>query len=112
MIHTKIVPYNYGLDEEMVENPDISLVGIEEMSITYMQEPDTNSTRDEYQHLTITSKTAMGVTKEDAEKGDAFYFDITIPDTEHWSVCDGEDLKVLIDDFKKRLYMETSNKKK
>ena len=105
----KVVPYNYGLDEEMRKNPSTSLVGIEEISITYMQEPDTNSSNDEYQYITITSRQACGITKEDADKEEGFYFDVTIPEGQHWSVENGEDLKVLIDDFKKRNYIDKKN---
>jgi len=102
----KIVPYNYGLDEEMCKNPEVSLIGIEEISITYVQEPDTNSKSDEYQHLTVTTKTVCGTTKEDAEKKEGFYFDITIPEGEHWSISNGDELKTIIDDFKKRIYLK------
>jgi hypothetical protein len=102
----KIVPYNYGLDEEMRENPTVNLVGIEEISVTYVQEPDTNSRSDEYQHLTVTTKTVCGVSKEDSEKKEGFYFDITIPGGEHWSINDGDELKAIIEDFKRRIYLK------
>lgn len=105
----KVVPYTYGLDEEMREHPEINLVGIEEISITYMQEPDTNSTSDEYQHITITTRQACAPSKEDAEKEESYYFDISIPEGQHWSVENGEDLKVLIDDFKRRIYIDKKN---
>lgn len=105
----KVVPYNYGLEEEMKENPQVNLVGIEEISITYMQEPDTNSSSDEYQHITITSKQACGISKEEADKKEGFYFNITIPEGEHWSVDDGDELKALIDDFINRIYIKDEN---
>jgi hypothetical protein len=41
---------------------------------------------------------------EDARKHRGFYFDITIPEGEHWSVDNGDSLKALIEDFKSRLY--------
>lgn len=106
---TEIVSYNYGLEDEMIKNPKVNLVGIDEMSITYMQEPDTNSESDEYQYLTVTSRQACAISKEDAEKEEGFYFDITIPEGQHWSVENGDDIKAVIDDFKKRIYM--TNKK-
>lgn len=102
----KIVPYNYGLDEEMRNNPEVSLVGIEEISVTYVQEPDTCSSSDEYQHLTVTTQMACGISKEEAEKKEGFYFDITIPEGEHWSISNGEELKAIIDDFKRRIYLK------
>ncbi len=75
-------------------------VGIDEMSITYVQPADTNSSSDEVQSIKITSRLACCCTEEEPE---AFYFDIEIPEG-HWSVEDGEELKALIDDFKTRLY--------
>lgn len=42
----------------------------------------------------------------DAEKKQGFYFNITIPEGEHWSVDDGDSLKAPIEDFKERLYRE------
>ena len=105
----KIVPYTYGLNEEMREHPEINLVGIEEISITYMQEPDTNSTSDEYQHITITTRQACAPSKEDAEKEESYYFDISIPEGEHWSVNDGNELKAIIDDFINRIYIKDEN---
>ena len=107
---TEVVPYNYGLDDEMRENPKVNLVGIDEMSITYVQEPDTNSVSDEYQYLTVTSRQACAISKEEAEKKEGFYFDIIIPEGCHWSVNDGDDINTVIDDFKKRIYM--TNKKR
>jgi hypothetical protein len=104
---TKIVPINYDedLDKLCRANHGEPFVGIEEMSVTYLQPADTNSTSDEVQHLTITSRTACSVGIDDAIKRNGFYFDITIPEGEHWSVDDGESLAAIIDDFKKRLYI-------
>jgi hypothetical protein len=101
----EIVPYTYGLEEEMLEKKH-TMIGIEEMSITYFQEADTCSSSDEYQTITLTTKNGCSPTKEDAEKQECFYFDITIPEGQHWSVCEGEELKALVDDFKKRIYLK------
>jgi hypothetical protein len=103
----KIVPVTYDEDLDSLRraNGGVPFVGIEEMSIMYMQPADTNSERDEVQHLTITSRTACAVSMDDAIKRDGFYFDITIPEGEHWSVNEGEELAALVEDFKKRLYM-------
>ena len=102
---TKVTPINYidGLEEIMRENK-CSAVGIDSMSITYIQPADTWSSSDEVQTITITTQCANSCSIEEAEKQEGFYFDITIPEGEHWSVDDGDSLKALIDDFKKRLY--------
>lgn len=101
----EIVPYTYGLDEEMLKKKH-TMIGIEEMSITYYQEADTCSSSDEYQTITLTTRSGCSPTKEDAEKQECFYFDITIPEGQHWSVCDGDSLKALVDDFEKRIYLK------
>jgi hypothetical protein len=104
---TKIVPISYDedLDQLSRDNGGVPFVGIEEMSVTYLQPADTNSSSDDVQHLTITSRTACAVSMDDAIKRYCFYFDITIPEGEHWSVNEGEELAALVEDFKKRLYM-------
>ena len=106
----KIVPYTFGLEKEMEELKDTTLVGIEKMSITYMQEADTCSSSDEYQTITLTTRNGCSPTKEDAENEQAFYFDISIPEGGHWSVSDGNEVKALIDDFKKRIYLNQKKK--
>ena len=99
-METKIMPWNYTEDlEKYGLEHKVMAVGIEEMSITYTQSADTNSSSDEVQFIKITSRSACSV-REDEE---GFYFDIEIPEG-HWSVEDGEELKALIDDFKSRLY--------
>lgn len=101
-MNTKIVPINYIPDiKEGLE------IGIEQMSITYIQPADTCSDRDEVQCITITSQCAESVGKEEAEKQEGFYFNVSIPDGCHWSVDDGDSLKALIGDFKRRLYQTT-----
>lgn len=96
----KVYPCNYTDDLEKKCSSEECAVGIEEMSITYIQPSDTCSDRDETQHLTISTQCAeaVGIGVE------GFYFDITIPGGEHWSIEDGEELKALVDDFKSRLY--------
>lgn len=111
----KIVPYNYGLDEAMEKDKENVYIGIEEISVTYTQESDTCSSSDDVQTITITTKSAYAPSKEDADKREGFYYDITIPEGQHWSVSNGEELKALIEDFEKRIYLdynkdESSNK--
>ena len=102
---TKVTPVNYIDDlEKIMMDEKMSAIGIEKMSITYIQPADTCSSSDEIQTITITTcGDACGI--EEAEKKEGCYFDITIPEGQHWSVDDGDSLKTLIDDFKKRLYI-------
>lgn len=106
---TQIVPFNYDDDLQELQKEGIA-IGIEEMSITYIQLPDTNSSSDEYQHLTITTRMGCSVGKEEVDKREGYYFDITIPEGEHWSIENGNELKVIIEDFKSRLYKTTKEK--
>lgn len=103
---TKVLPVNFIDDlEKIMKEENCMAVGIEEMTITYTQPPDTCSDPDDIQSLTITASHAESCDIEDVKKGEGFYFDITIPEGTHWSVESGEELKALIDDFKKRLYI-------
>ena len=104
---TMVIPANFTEDlEKKAMDERCGVVGIEEMSITYTQPADICSSSDEIQHLTIT--TQMGEAVGDREE--EFYFNITIPEGEHWSVDDGDSLMALVEDFKKRLYMETDTR--
>ena len=103
----KIVPYNYLDDLEREE-----AVGIESMSITYIQPADTCSDRDEEQVLKIELQSGVSYDKEMFEQGkEGFYFDISLPEGGHWSVDSGEQLAALIDDFKERVYKKTLTEK-
>lgn len=102
---TKVLPVNYTDDlEKIARDEKVCAVGIEQMSITYTQPADTCSSSDEVQSITITTQMPESCQIVDAEKQEGFYFDISIPEEEHWSVDDGDSLKALIEDFKKRLY--------
>jgi len=99
---TIVIPANFIEDlEKKAIDEKCNVVGIEEMSVTYTQPADTCSSSDKIQHFTITTQMNMAV--GNGEEG--FYFNITIPKGEHWSVDEGSSLMALIDDFKKRLYM-------
>lgn len=110
---TVVFPINFADDlENIMAEENVNAVGIEKMSITYTQPADTCSSSDDIQNLTITTQCAEACGVEEAQKKEGFYFDITIPEG-HWSVDDGDSLKALIEDFKKRLYLTSeSNKKK
>ena len=102
----KATPVNYIEDLEKINrNENVSAVGIEKMSITYIQPADTCSDSEEIQCITITTECGDCCGLEEAEKKEGCYFNISIPEG-HWSVDDGDSLKALIEDFKKRLYQE------
>lgn len=104
---TKITPVNYIDDlEKIMQEENCNVVGIDKMSVTYIQPADTCSPSDEIQTITITTQCGCCCGVENAENQQGFYFDITIPEG-HWSADDGDSLKALIEDFKKRLYMVT-----
>ncbi len=105
---TKVIPINYTdeLERASMEDKNSNYVGIEEMSITYIQPADTNSSSDEVQLLTITLRTAASAYFDSVEKQEGYYFDVSIPDSGYWSVEEGEELKALVDDFKSRMYMK------
>ena len=107
----KVYPANYvdSLEEKMKD--DTQAVGIEEMSITYIQPADTNSSSDEVQFLTIKTSCACSVPVDADIENEGYYYDISIPEGQHWSVNSGEELKALVDDFEQRLYGKTKNKK-
>ena len=103
---TKITPVNYIDDlEKIMRDEKCETIGIENMSVTYIQPADTCSSSDEIQTITITSQCAESCGIKEAENQEGFYFDITIPEGQHWSVEDGNSLKALIEDFKRRLYL-------
>jgi hypothetical protein len=105
---TIVIPANSIAElEEKGLREKCGVVGIDEISVTYVQPADTNSSQDEVQFLTVTTQLAVPVTE--GEEG--FYFNISIPEGQHWSMDDGESLKAIIDDFKKMLYMTTDSRK-
>lgn len=104
---TKILPVNYIDDlEKVMMDEKCDAVGINKMSITYIQPADTCSSSDDIQTITITTQQPEAAGIEEVAEQKGFYFDITIPEGQHWSVDSGDSLKALIDDFKKRLYQE------
>lgn len=81
-------------------------VGIEEMTVTYVQNADTNDIEEHYQRAKVTAVPVVGDLSED---GSPYYFNVEVlpfeeDDTQgHWSVDDGSEFTELIEDFKKRL---------
>ena len=89
-------PLAYSANEDQV--------GISKFMIEYEQAPDTNSDKDKYQHLRIETDYAC-ITDN------PFYFNLSIPDGEHWSIDGVDDIKIILEDFKNRLY-ESKNSSK
>ena len=85
------------------ENCMDDAVEIQEFSITYGQNADTNSDRDDYQHIKITAQNS-------GAGEDGWYYDIEIPNG-HWSVDSGESLVTIIEDFKSRMEYNTTKEK-
>ena len=107
---TKILPVNYTEDlEKIMMDEKCNAIGIDSMSITYIQPADTNCSSDEIQTITITTQYADSCDIEEAESQKGFYFDITIPEGQHWSIGDEDSLISLIEDFKERLYLRTEH---
>ena len=77
------------------------IVGIEKMSITYTQSADTNSDTDDEQYITIETEIADASTLDSAIKEQSFYFNVK---TDKWSINNANDLAMLIEDFKMRIY--------
>lgn len=99
----EIVPY--ALPES---NGKVCEIGIEKMSITYIQEDDTNhGGKDDTQTLTIETEDAI-CNREEALNKQGYYF---VLKTDRWAIEDTEDLVKVIDDFKERLYCNIDNLK-
>ena len=110
-METRILPINHSdeLDNLNTQGNGAVHIGIEKISITYIQPADTCSPSDEVQMLTISTQYCEGVTTDSIEKQEGYYFDISIPPGNHWSVSDGDELKALVEDFRNRLYMKQTN---
>ena len=104
----KIIPRSIVKDRE---------IGIAEMSVTYTQNPDTNSRSDEYQYLTVKA-VPCDMSDADYKEGDepCSYYNVEIgspyeEDTDsskHWSIEDPEEIANIVRDFINR-YKLVSN---
>lgn len=92
IVHENNLPY------EPAKNGDYeNYVGISEMSITYIQEPDCTEDRDgDYQRLRIEAR----------DGGGGFFLNLK---TDSWSIEKSEDIVEIINDFKKRLNEKIGN---
>lgn len=112
-MNTTILPISYEEDiEHVMSRDECNVIGIEEISVTYFQIPDANSSSDEYQHLTVKTQVTMSPDEGSFKNRESFYFDLSIPEGEHWSIDDGDELNTIIEDFKNRVYMTTNYKPK
>lgn len=83
-------------------------IGIEKFSITYVQPADTNSKSEEDQFLKIDAIATVDSVKEYKQAGEPlYYYNIS---TRKWSVESAEEIALLLEDFKKRLSIETNGK--
>ena len=88
----KVIPYPYT---EFGTN----IVGIQKMSITYIQPEDSNSYNSENpldQTLTISTEDVPVSDQDIKEKNDGFYFNI---ETKKWSVNNADEIKDLVEDY-------------
>ena len=93
----EIVPYTLPKSDGKVCE-----IGIEKMSVTYIQEDDTNhrSEDGEDQRITIETEDAI-CDRTDALNKHSYYLTIK---TDRWAIEGVEDLTMLIKDFEERLY--------
>lgn len=86
--------------------PEDDEIGIDKISVTYVQNPDTNDNSEHYQLLTLTSESVPGI-----EDGNTlpYYINVSIEDFEdgtkgHWSIEPESDaFSKIITDFIKRI---------
>jgi hypothetical protein len=82
--------------------PEDMEIGIEEIKVTYIQNPDTNDDSEHYQRMTISAQPSLG-------DGDLpYYVNVSIPNFDdgtpgHWSLDLSEDITPILEDFKARL---------
>ena len=90
----EIIPYSLPKNLE---------IGIEKMSITYVQKDDTNHAKDEYcdQFITISTEAAI-CNREEALKEQGYYL---VLKTNRWAIEDERDIDKLVKDFKSRLML-------
>ena len=77
-------------------------IGIEKMSVTYIQEDDTNHRNEDGEDQRITIETEDAICdRTDALNKHSYYLTIK---TDRWAIEGVEDLTMLIKDFEERLY--------
>lgn len=92
IVHENNLPY-----EPAMKGDCENYVGISEMSVTYVQEPDCTEDREgDYQKLRIEAR----------DGGGGFFLNLK---TDSWSIDKPEDITEIINDFKKRLNEKIGN---
>lgn len=86
--------------------PDIEEIGIEEMSITYTQEPDCTDSGDD-QKLTITAR--CGDANLD-KKPEHYFYRLSTPEGRPFAINGKEELLTIFDDFERRFKMKVENR--
>ena len=86
--------------------PNEPNIGIEEMSITYVQNPNTDDETGHYQRLRISTVNVPSC-EEDGEEPPYYYNFVILPFDDgkpgHWSFDNSEELVMLFNDFLERL---------
>lgn len=94
---TEIIPYAFPENDGKTCE-----IGIEKMSVTYVQENDTYVRTEENPTQTITIETEDVICdRESALNKQSYYLTIK---TDRWAIDNVEELKILIQDFNERLY--------
>ena len=78
-------------------------IGIQSMSVTYVQHQDDNADQNDYNELTMTAENCPGAPDDEPP----YYFSIR---TERWAVDTPDDLSDLLRDFVSRLKLVTNPK--
>lgn len=92
----EIVPYALPTN-----SAEVCEIGIAKMSITYIQEDDTNHNEgDDVQTLTVETEEAI-CNREDALNKESYYLTIQ---TDRWAIEEPEDILLVLNDFKEKLY--------
>lgn len=76
-------------------------IGIEELKVTYIQNPDTSDDPEHYQRITLSTEVTCGDEMP-------YYVNVSIPNFDdgtpgHWSLDLSEDITPILEDFNKRL---------
>ncbi|MBP5457103.1 MAG: hypothetical protein J6Y37_11420 [Paludibacteraceae bacterium] len=99
MDNVKTVVMPYSLPESRRK---VCEIGIQNMTIKYVQPDDSNHRSDKYDEQTITISTEDCIAnKEDILKKQSYYYTIR---TDRWAFMDAEELAILLKDFESRLY--------
>lgn len=84
--------------------PEDMEVGVEEFSVTYIQNPDTSDNPEHYQRITLSTVDSCATSDTELP----YYVNISIPNFDdgtpgHWSLDLTEDITPILQDFKERL---------